>query len=90
MNYLFKGVWITPDSYEVESGQWRAHVLMQGNGSPEVISAVAAVRFFETVADANAIALSWARTLVSRHSWSNGKHLSSDIDGTSRVLHSRS
>lgn len=81
----FKGVLLYPDSYEVQPGEWRAHIFMRRQHEREpLVSAVSALRHFESERAANALALSWARMLVVRDTWANGRHPSSEIDGRLR------
>ncbi len=81
----FKGVLLYPDSYEVEPGKWRAHIFMRRNFGGELpVSAIAAFGLFESERAANAMALSWARTLVVRATWANGKHPSCRVDSKLR------
>lgn len=81
----FKNVLLYPDSYEIQPGQWRAHVFMRRKGDRDPpVSAVAALGHFDSELAANAMALSWARVLVGRATWDNGKRPSSAIDGQVR------
>lgn len=81
MGHIFKAVRLTPQSYEIGPGQWRAHVIMHlESGAGPTVEALAALRCFDSEAEANAIALSWARTLVARGTWANGKHLSKSME----------
>lgn len=81
MTHIFKAVRLIPHSYEMAPGRWRAHIVMQlEDYSKDSIEAVAALRLFDSEVEANAIALSWARTLVARDTWCNGKHMSSSMD----------